>query len=277
MRLGGPLFNQDHHDADAWMRAVRAQGYRATYCPLAPEADDATVNAWIAAAKKHDVVIAEVGAWSNPISSDAATAQAAIDKCKKHLALAERVGARCCVNIAGSRGQQWDGPHPDNLSDATFDLTVAVVRQIIDAVRPTRTCYSLEPMPWVFPDSPQSYLRLLRAIDRKAFGVHLDPVNMINCPSRCYRSGDFLRECFAQLGPRIRACHAKDITISGKLTLHLDECRPGTGVLDYRAFLTEMAKLDPDTPLMLEHLPEPEYRPSADYIRGVAAELKVGL
>jgi sugar phosphate isomerase/epimerase len=259
------------------MLAVRALGYRATYCPLAPEADDTTVAAWVAAAKKHDVVIAEVGAWSNPIGPDAAKTREAIEYCKKHLALAERVGARCCVNIAGSRGEQWDGPHPDNLSDDTLDLIVQVLRQIIDAVRPTRTCYALESMPWIFPDSAQSYLRLLKAVDRKACGVHLDPVNMINCPQRCYRTGDFLRECFALLGPQIRGCHAKDITLSGKLTVHLDECRPGKGVLDYRTFLTEMAKLDPDLPLMLEHLPEGEYQPSADYIRGVATELGIRL
>jgi sugar phosphate isomerase/epimerase len=259
------------------MRAVRAAGYRATYCPLEPQADDAAVAAWAAAAQAHDVLIAEVGAWSNPIGPDPAQARAALAKCQQHLALAERVGARCCVNITGSRGSQWDGPHPDNLSDATFDLIVQVVRQIIDAVKPTHTSYALETMPWVFPDSPQNYLRLLRAIDRKACAVHLDPVNMINCPSRCYQTGDFLRECFAALGPHIRSCHAKDITLAGKLTVHLDECPPGKGALDYRVFLTELARLDPDTPLMLEHLPEPQYPPAADYIRGLAAQLEIPL
>ena len=49
------------------------------------------------------------------------------------------------------------------------------VREIIDAVRPTRAFYTLEPMPWAYPDSVDSYLRLIAAIDRRAFGVHLDP------------------------------------------------------------------------------------------------------
>ena len=277
MRLGGPVFNIDNNDPESWARAHRALGYRAAYCPLAPQADDRTVHAWAAAAKAHDLVIAEVGAWSNPIGPDPVQARAALEKCQAMLALAERIGARCCVNIVGSRGAQWDGPHPENLSEATFDLIVQVVRQIIDAVKPTRTCYALETMPWVFPDSPENYLRLLRAIDRKACGVHLDPVNMINCPGRYYHTGDFLRSCFAQLGPHIRGCHAKDITLSGKLTVHLDECRAGLGALDYRAFLTELAKLDADTPLMLEHLSEPEYAPAAAHIRSVAEQLGLPL
>jgi len=46
---------------------------------------------------------------------------------------------------------------------------------IIDAVQPTRTFYTLETMPWMYPDSPQSYLRLLQAVDRRQFAVHFAP------------------------------------------------------------------------------------------------------
>ena len=132
--------------------------------------------------------------------------------------------------------QNWDGPDPENLSSETFDLIVETVRRIIDAVKPVRTAYALEPMPWAPPDSPDSYLVLMRAIDRKGFAVHLDPVNMINCPARAYRSSDFLRECFAKLGPHIRCCHIKDIRLTQELIVHLDHCCPGEGVLDFRVF-----------------------------------------
>ena len=275
MRLGGPVFGVAD-DPDAWVAGHRALGYSAAYAPSS-DLDDARAQAYVAAAAKADLLIAEVGAWSNTISSDDAERRKAIDHCIKQLAFAERIGAVCCVNIAGSRGATWDGPHPDNLSCETFDLTVQVVRQIIDAVRPTRTCYTLEPMPWVFPDSPDSYLRLIEAIDRKAFAVHLDPVNMINCPLRAYRSGDFLKECFEKLGPHIRSVHAKDIAFTQHLTVHLDERRPGEGCMDYRTFLKKMAKLPADTPLLLEHLSNAkDYELAAQYVRQVANEIGVG-
>jgi sugar phosphate isomerase/epimerase len=83
-----------------------------------------------------------------------------------------------------------------------------------------------------------------------------------------------IRDCFAKLGPHIRSCHSKDILLHDRLTLHLDEVRPGLGGLDYHAYLGELAKLDPDTPLILEHLPaEEEYDAAASHIRSVAAEL----
>jgi sugar phosphate isomerase/epimerase len=271
MRLGGPVYTSYADDPEAWANAHREAGYSAAYVPLKPDDDEATVAAFRDLCVRHELLIAEVGAWSNPISPDAATRKAAIEKCCRCLDLADRVGALCCVNIAGTRGEQWDGPHPDNLTEETFDLIVQAVREIIDAVRPTRAFYTLETMPWVFPDSPESYARLMTAIDRERFAVHLDPVNLINCSERYFRNADFLRHCFALLGPHIKACHAKDITLAPRLTVHLDEVRPGLGALDYATLLHEMNRLHPDTPLLLEHLPNAEdYRAAAEYVRTVA-------
>ena len=275
MRLGGPVFD-DTSTPQAWIAALRASGYRTAYCPLDSGADAATIRAYAVAAEEADVVIAEVGAWSNPLSPDDSERNAAIAHCRRQLALADAIGARCCVNISGSRGAQWDGPHPDNMTPETFDLIVETVQGIIDAVKPSRAFYALETMPNMLPDSPDSYLQLLKAIDRPQFAVHLDSVNMISSPRRFYGSGDFLRECFAKLGPYVKTCHAKDITLGGGLTVHLDEVRPGLGGLDYRTFLRELDGLDPDTPLMLEHLPTPEeYALAAEYVRGVAQEIGV--
>lgn len=272
MRLGGPIFG-DSSTPELWIAAVRSQGYRAAYCPLDAAADDARVRAYAQAAAAADIVIAEVGAWSNPVSPNEQTRREAIVLCQKQLDLAERIGARCCVNIAGSRGAQWDGPHPDNLTPDTFDLIVETVREIIDAVQPVRTFYTLETMPWAYPDDADSYLDLIAAIDRPAFAVHLDPVNLISSPQRYFGSGALLRDCFAKLGPWIKSCHAKDILLSSRLTVHLDEVRPGLGGLDYVAFLHELRRLDPNMPLLLEHLPDAaEYELAADFVRSVAAQ-----
>lgn len=275
MRLGGPVFG-DTSTPELWIGALRAAGYGAAYCPLDSTADAATIRAYAQAAAEAGIVIAEVGTWSNPLAPDVSERAAASAHCQKQLALADAIGARCCVNIAGSCGMQWDGPHPDNLTEATFDRIVETVQAIIDAVQPTRTFYALETMPWMYPDSPDSYLRLLQAIDRPQFAVHLDPANMISSPQRFFGNSDFLRECFTKLGPHIQSCHGKDVTLDSQMTTHLDEVRPGLGSLDYRTFLTELDKLPADMPLMLEHLPSAEeYAMAARHIRAVAEELDI--
>jgi sugar phosphate isomerase/epimerase len=275
IRLGGPVWG-DISDPDQWTNLVRNEGYTAAYCPVEVGTHDTTIKSFETAAKKAGIVISEVGAWSNPISKDEKTRKDAIRKCMDSLALADQIGAGCCVNISGSRGEQWDGPDPDNFSKDTFDLIVRTTREIIDAVKPVRSFYTLETMPWIFPDSPDSYLDLIKAIGRKQFGVHLDPVNLISSPRRYFNTGAFLKECFEKLGPYIKNCHAKDILLHTNLTVHLDEVLLGTGGLDYKVFLTELSKLK-NVPLMLEHLKtKEEYKQAATNVRKIAESVGVG-
>jgi sugar phosphate isomerase/epimerase len=278
MRLGGPLF-ESVDTPDDWVRALQNNGYRAAKCPVGLDADDDTVRAYELAAQKADIVIAEVGAWSNPLSNAPDTRAQAIEKCIRGLELADCIGAICCVNTAGSRGSfSWYGPHPANLTEETFEMIVETTRKIIDAVNPTRSVFALEPMPWIFPDSPASYLRLIKAIDRRGFGVHLDPVNMINSPALFFDNTALLRECFDLLGEHIRCCHAKDLTLGEGVTVQFNEVRPGLGALDYVTFLRELNKLGADIPVLLEHLPHAEeYRQAAEYIRSVAVQEGISL
>ena len=270
MRLGGKVTPVDP-TPEAWVAAVQEKVYRAAYAPVGIEASEETIAAYRRAAQEADIVIAEVGAWSNPLDSDPVKRQAAMDKCIASLQLAEKLGARCCVNIAGSRGPRWDGPHADNLTGEPFDMIVRTVQEIIDSVKPTQTVYALETMPWVYPDSVKSYAALVHAIDRTAFGVHFDPVNMVNSPERYFYNGDLIRDFVATLGSEICSVHVKDILLHDKLTVHLDEVPPGAGGLDLATLLQELSHLEPTLPLMLEHLPNDEaYDAAAVHVRRVA-------
>jgi len=276
MRLGGPVFAA-WNTPDEWATAVRAAGYRAAYCPLEPNADDDTVRAFAAAAQAHDVVIAEVGAWSNPISPDSLTRLAAIEHCQQHLLLADRLGARCCVNIAGSRhAAQWDGAHPDNLSDDTFALIVETLRRIIDAVKPTRTFYTVEASPFLQPDSAEAFEKLLAAVKRDRLAVHFDPVDLINSPKRYYGSTRIIKDFVAAMGPRIKSCHARDVILRPAPLVHLDQVPPGQGGLDYTTYLKSIKRIGADVPILLEHLPDAaDYQQAGEYLRGVAGKAQI--
>lgn len=276
VRLGGPVFEK-YNSPEEWVIALKKLGYRAAYCPVSPGADHTQIKAYQSAAAKNDIVISEVGAWCNPISPDQETAKKAIQKCIDSLALADEIGASCCVNVSGSRNpKQWAGPHKDNLTDATFDLIVETSRKIIDAVKPRHTFFTLECMPWAYPDSVESYLRLIKAIDREQFGVHLDPMNLIASPQIYYRNGEMIRDCFRKLGSQIKSCHAKDITLrEDNAVPQFDEIVAGKGNLDYSVFLTELSKLK-EVPLMMEHLnTAEEYAQAAAYIRSVGKNVNV--
>jgi sugar phosphate isomerase/epimerase len=227
--------------------------------------------------RSRGIELAEVGAWSNPLSSVPEERSRALELCKQRLGLAEKLGARCTVNISGSRGARWDGPDARNLTAETFDMVVASVREIIDAVRPTRTFYTLETMPWMAPNCAESYVALLRAIDRKAFAVHFDPVNLVSSPEKVFGNAELIRDFVAKLGPHIKSVHVKDVAIRDELTVHIEERRPGLGVLDHRVLFSEIARLDPDTTVLMEHLPDEEYPRAAEHLRTVARSVGVAL
>lgn len=172
MRLGGPI-HAEYDDPDEWIRAVRDAGYSTTFCPVEAGADSDEIAAYRDAAEAAGVVIAEVpGFGPNPLAWDDAERREALAELKDRLSLADDVGARCVVNIAGSKSpHRWDGSHPENLTEKTFEQIVASVREIIDDVAPTEAYYTLETMPWMYPNSVESYRHLVDAVDREQFGV----------------------------------------------------------------------------------------------------------
>ena len=274
MRLGGPVFVKSE-DPGELARAHRALGYRAAYAPNVSLKDRDRVKAVVKEFAAQDVTLAEVGAWVNLLDPDSEKHRKNLEYVTERLALAEELGARCCVDIAGSFNPDvWYGPHPDNLGPRFFDATVENARKVIDGVKPQRTAFTLEMMGWSLPTGPDEYLKLIKAIDRKAFAVHLDVCNAVNNPARIYNNGALIRECFAKLGPRIVSCHAKDLAWEVELQVHFKEVVPGRGVLDYKTYLQGLAHLPVDAPLMLEHLKTPgEYAEGRQYILRIARGL----
>ncbi len=274
IRLGGPIFLKSEDPAEL-AREHRRLGYSAAYCPPAKVEDTALVNAIRKAFAAENVVIAEVGAWVNMLDPDAEKRRENLRYVSERLALAEAVEARCCVDIAGSYNPKiWYGPHPKNFSQEFFDATVDNCRHVIDQVKPKRTKFTIEMMGWAIPDSPDAYLKLIKAVDRSAFAVHMDVCNGINSPTRFYRNSEFIEECFRKLGSSIASCHAKDLEWVVEMNVHFKEVVPGQGQIDYRTYLSELAKLPVDAPLMIEHLKTPEeYEQGKHYIQKVGGEL----
>lgn len=276
VRLGGPIFLKSD-DPMALAAEHRRLGYSAAYCPVATVGDKEKIRAIRDAFAAQNVVIAEVGAWKNMLDPDAAVRQANLAYVTERLALADAVGARCCVDIAGSfNPKYWYGMHHDNLSKRFMDATVANCRAVIDAVKPTRTRFTIEMMPWSLPDTPDHYLELIRAVDRPSFGVHLDVCNVVNSPARFYNNKAVIEECFSKLGPWIISCHAKDLAWVPEYNVHFAEVIPGRGEIDYATYLRELSRLRVDAPLMLEHLKiSEEYDEGRAYIQKVAASIGI--
>lgn len=273
IRLGGHV-TVEWDDPREIARAHKRVGYRAAICPEVALADKERIDELREAFHQEDVLLAEVGCWSNLTDPDEQKRKMNLHYACEKLALADEIGALCCITYIGSVAPDAPhDPHPFNLTADGFTLAVDTVRSVIDAVKPKKAKFTLEMMQWVLPDSPESYLELIQAVDRAQFAAHIDPVNIILSPRQYFNNGKLIARCFELLAPWIVSCHAKDIVLRNRLALHLDETLQGTGQLDYRTYFRQLNKLPGHIPLLLEHLnSSEEYALARDNLTAIAKE-----
>lgn len=271
MRLGGCVF-YNGTDPEEFALAHVKKGFGAAVCPdwVSVERPKELAE-FKRVMKEHNIKIAEVGAWCNPLSVDAPEAKKNIAYMKERLKTAEELEASTCVNIIGTKlTTKWFGGCKEGYTKEFFEEAVAVSREIIDAVNPEHAKLSFEMMPYYFLDGPEEYVKFLTAVDRKGAGVHLDLCNSINQPRRYYQNTEFIHETFALLRDKIVTLHLKDILLyEEELTVVLKEVLLGTGGVDYVTLMEEIATLPEDTPAILEHL-----KTEAEYDRAAEAAVK---
>lgn len=267
MKLGlaSPL---KHETPKEWAANMKAIGCGCVVFPVDYSAGEALVSSYAEAADQEGLTIAEAGAWSNPLSPDEGMRKEAFIRCVRQLKLADRIGALCCVNIAGSAGSRWDGAYKENFTKAHWKETVRSIQNIIDEAMPERTYYTVEPMPWMVPAGPEQYLRLLEEVNRERFAVHMDLANWITSPDRYFNNREFMEQCFAMLGDRIKSCHIKDVSLGEEFTFQLKETACGDGTLDLKNYIRLAERVNPDMPVIIEHLKgDEEYLESLAYVK----------
>lgn len=260
-----------HEGPDDWIAQHASLNLKSVVFPLNCNASADEVASYARAAAQQNICIAEVGVWRNTLSSDPKERNEMIDYAIKQLALADSIGARCCVNVVGTpHGPRWDGGYALNFSPDTRRDIIGMIRTIIDEVKPVNTKYSIEPMPWMVPTGPDDYLRLIDEVERDGFGVHLDLINMVTSPERYFFLNDFMDECLDKLGTRICSAHLKDILLLQEYTFRLKECACGEGILDIPRFVGRLDAISPDIPLIIEHLnSDEEYVNSVRYVQSL--------
>jgi sugar phosphate isomerase/epimerase len=241
---------------------------RAVVFPVQSNEDKEKIDAYKEAANEAGLMIAEVGIWRNPLAKDPEERKRNIEYCVNQLKLADYLGARCAVNVAGTTGPIWDGAYKENFSKEMRKEIVKTTQEIIDRAEVKNTYFTLEPMPWMVPMSPEDYLRLIDEVDRERFGVHMDVINMINSIDRYFNANEFIAKCADLLGKRIRSCHIKDVHLSEEFTVRLEECGPGDGEFPLRYYAEKMHEIDKDMPIILEHLnTDEEYLTYMKYLK----------
>ena len=274
MILGGTVTGQ-FENVKEWAELLDRSGFRAITAPFTCEDEEAKIRDYMSVINERKVKVSELGVWRDILAEE--NVEFAIGQ----LELADRLGIECVVNIAGTRGTlSWDCADKSNFTDENYADIVKSIQRVIDSVKPERAFYTIEPMPWMIPDGPDVYLKLIGDVDREHFAVHMDFVNMINSPRRFLGSEDFIEDCFKKLSPYIKSTHIKDsrMALNG-YTTHIDECPPGQGALDYPAVLTIINRYLPaDGAILLEHMSTfEEYDKAFKFVKNAARQAGIDI
>lgn len=267
MRLGtsSPL---KHLTPKEWAENQVKLSCSAVVFPVQSNESKEKIDAYKTAADEAGLMIAEVGIWRNAMAKDPEERKKNIEYCVEQLRLADYLNARCAVNVAGSFGPVWDGGYRENFTDEAWKKTVEIIQEIIDRADVKNTYFTIEPMPWMIPTGPKEYLKLIELVNRDRFAIHMDIINMINSADRYFHAEEFVDECFDILGDGIRSCHIKDVHLSERYTIRLEECAPGEGEFPLKYYAKRINGIDCDMPVILEHLnTDEDYIQYMNYLR----------
>ena len=268
--FGGPTFvtsdkaagaGQSHSeggvDPGKIVEALKQKGYKSAYAPKVAISEKEKIREIRKVFEDADITIAEVGFWQNLLDSDPETKKQNQEKMIEALAIADALGAKCAINTMGTQGSGTVGDSYAawNFSEEAFDSAVEMAQRFIDAAKPKSASFVYEIYPFNVIDTPESILRLIKAVDRQQFGVHMDLVNLINSPRTYWKSAEIIAESVRLFGDRIVSSHLKDILLCPpSVSVILKEVRAGLGGLDIAAYLRALNRLPHNVPLMMEHL-----------------------
>ena len=266
MKLGISM-SFEYLPPEQWLQKHKELGLEAVIFPCTYKDPVSKIDEYVQICNENDITIAEVGAWKNIISPNEKEKKENFAFCKGQLELAEYIEACCCVNIAGAPGEVWNGAYKENYLQSTYDEIIQSVQDLIDSVKPKKTFYTLEPMPWMHPDSPEDYLKMIDDIDREAFAVHMDIINMISSPQKYLFNEQFTKDAFKMLGKKVKSCHIKDVKLEKPFTTNLKELACGEGGFNLENYIREIDALDKKMPVIVEHLhTEEEYVKALKYV-----------
>ncbi|MBI4529892.1 MAG: sugar phosphate isomerase/epimerase [Candidatus Latescibacteria bacterium] len=192
------------------------------------------------------------GYWQNLVTPDETKRREAVGTLHAALRLAGWMGARGIDTGPGSMNP--DGPwfpHPTNWTEVCRRQLVKSLKECAKVAEDAGVYLSLEAHQLVTLKTPEITKEILDEVDSPWVRSDYDSANWITLET-IYDTTSAINHHFDVLGGHIVSCHAKDIWVENRLTLHLQDGCPGKGLMDFRTLFRRMEALSSDYPVIAE-------------------------
>lgn len=278
MRLGGSMYRpNDVAEMDAIVEALDTYGLTAITAPARwADMTDDEAAAYGERARHHGIVIGETHHRPNLMIRDPQVRAERIEILRRGLRKADVMGCRSVTILVGTVGPEdhLAAPHPYMFTAECRQEFREVLLRVMDGLDVRHTKLLIEPWTNTFFYQPAAIREFLDSVGHPHVGLHLDQMNMVD-QAHYYHTTDLINETFDLLEPYIGGVHFKDVRWDWHhMLLKFDEVLIGDGVLDYRTYLSRVAKLDPEIACYCEHLAsEGDYAVNFARLHRLAAEL----
>lgn len=170
------------------------------------------------------------------------------------LSIAEHIGCLNVVACTGGFGKGL-GPHPRNRSQESWDLLKETCLLIAEeaAQQHLRARVLIELVYTGVIWSPRVLAQFVDEVNSPHVQGHMDIANCLTFDN-IYDHADFIRESFRVIGSCVHSSHIKDVRPIESYFPGLEECFVGEGVLDFRSYLSCLAQMPADFPVLIEHM-----------------------
>ncbi len=192
------------------------------------------------------------GFWQNLVTPDENKRRESVRTLQNALKLAGWMGARGIDTGPGSMSP--DGvwfPHPANWTATSRNQLVKSLKESAKAAEDAGVFLSLEGHQLVVLESAEVTRDILDQVNSPWVRSDYDSANWITRET-VYDTTAAINHHFDVLGRHIVSCHAKDIRIENRLTLHLQDGCPGKGLLDFKTLFRRLEALSPEYPAIAE-------------------------
>ena len=200
------------------------------------------------ALSRHNIKVAMLGAYFNPVHSNKELVRNNIEYFKEHLRLAHELNCNYVGTETGSYNDDKWTYNPKNQTEEGYLETMSVFHELIKVAKEYNTTILMEPAWGHVVYSIKQLKRAYDEINSENFKVTIDIYNLIY-------SGNYLnyKEIFTEaletFKDDVKIIHLKDFYIEeGKII----QCGLGKGMIDFKFLLETIKKYSPNATMIFE-------------------------
>jgi sugar phosphate isomerase/epimerase len=211
------------------------------------------------AAEANAISIDAVSGTFNVIDPDRARLDGNMARFSEVLKAAEMLGSPYVTLCSGTRdlNDMWRA-HPENSSSEAWKDLIASLEPMLVAAELRNVTLLVEPEPGNVISSAKRARCLLDEMQSPRLGILFDAANLVAESTDLSRT---MAEAFDLLGPDIKLAHAKELSAEGPGGV------PGTGRLDWHAYIEGLQARRYRGPLMLHGFDEKDVPAAVSFLR----------